>query len=110
MNKKRVFTKLKSQNGESIVEVLVAVLITALASVLFAAMFTASTRIIQSGATKMNEYYESLSVDTDAATTAKIKFSDVSGQDLMVNGSSEKQVTVYQNNGKTASFYVGGSE
>lgn len=54
MSKWRFLVKLKSNKGESIAEVLVAVLFTVLASILFASMLTASARIVQKSETKMN--------------------------------------------------------
>lgn len=100
--------KISSQRGESITEVLVAVLITALAVLVFATMVSASTRIIRSGEIKMNKYYEDISVDPGNKSEESIAFSDGNSHDaLSVNGDSGKKVTLYKNSEGTALFYTG---
>ncbi|MGN0434221.1 MAG: hypothetical protein ACI4EB_06745 [Bilifractor sp.] len=99
--------KIASQRGESITEVLVAVLITSLAVLVFATMVSASTRIIRSGEKKMNKYYEDISVDPGNKSEESIAFSDGNSQVLSVNGDSEKNVTLYKNSEGTALFYTG---
>ena len=61
--------KLNSRKGESIGEVLVALLISALALVMLASMITASTRMIQSSRDKLNEYYLANNTLTDRPET-----------------------------------------
>lgn len=51
-------SKLKSASGESIAEVLVAVLISAMALVMLASMITASTSMIRAGDEKLKDYYD----------------------------------------------------
>ena len=106
MSKWRFLVKLKSNKGESIAEVLVAVLFTVLASILFASMLTVSARIVQKSETKMNQYYQESSADGDTGNLQKVEFKDSSGNTLTINGKSSKSVTVYQNSGKTASYYI----
>lgn len=100
--------KIASQRGESITEVLVAVLITSLAVLVFATMVSASTRIIRSSEIKMNKYYKDISVDSRNKSVASIAFSDGNSHGgLSVNGDSEKNVTLYKNSEGTALFYTG---
>lgn len=100
--------KIASQRGESITEVLVAVLITSLAVLVFATMVSASTRIIRSGEKKMNKYYEDISVNPRNNSKESIAFSDGNSHDaLSVNGDSKKSVTLYKNSEGTALFYTG---
>lgn len=62
----RVFQKIKkkvfNRKGDSIAEVLIALLISSLALVMLAAMITASANIITNSKTKMNDYYEEINV------------------------------------------------
>ncbi len=51
-------SKLKNNSGESIAEVLVAVLISAMALVMLASMITASTSMIRAGDGKLDDYYD----------------------------------------------------
>lgn len=110
MRKNRIGKLFISRNGESISEALVAVLITALGALLFATMVSVSTRMIRNSETKMNAYYQEISVDPDGnGTQQTILFSDAdSDKELTVNGSSTKTVTFYQNSEGTASYYAGG--
>ena len=50
--------KLKSQKGETIAEVLIALLISSLALVMLASMISSTERIVTSSTKKMAEYYE----------------------------------------------------
>ena len=58
--KSRLVEKLKSNSGESIAEVLVALLIASFGLLLLATMITASVRLIQNGDEYMNNYYENI--------------------------------------------------
>ncbi len=60
--KSKIFEKLHSKAGESIGEVLVALLISALALVMLASMITSSSRMIQNSRVKMEEYYRANSI------------------------------------------------
>ena len=55
---KKLFQKLNSCRGESIGEVLVALLISALALVMLAGMISASSRMITKSKTELKEYYD----------------------------------------------------
>ena len=56
--KKKWIAKLNSRTGDSIAEVLVALLISALGLVILASMIISSTRMISSSRDKMERYYE----------------------------------------------------
>ena len=60
MNKllERIGAKLRKRGGESITEVLVAVLISAVALTMLASMIAASTTMIQRSRSQMEKYYE----------------------------------------------------
>ena len=55
--KRKTGSKLQNNRGDSIAEVLVALLISALALVMLASMITSSSKMILSSKTKMNAYY-----------------------------------------------------
>ena len=55
--KNRIRDRLRNQDGDSIAEVLIALLISSLALVMLASMITSSTKIITGSKTKMNDYY-----------------------------------------------------
>ena len=67
--KKKVLEKLRSRRGDSIAEVLVAVLISAVALVMLASMITSSSRLITRSKDKMEEYYEKSSALADHGGT-----------------------------------------
>lgn len=56
--KRKIILKLRSSNGESLTETLVALLIAAIALVMLASMISSTTRIVTQSKTKMTEYYE----------------------------------------------------
>ncbi len=56
--KKRIIDKLKAQAGESIAEVLIALLIAALALTMLASVISTSARIINQSKSKMAAYYD----------------------------------------------------
>ncbi len=56
--KKRIIDKLKAQAGESIAEVLIALLIAALALTMLASVISTSARIINKSKSKMAAYYD----------------------------------------------------
>jgi len=55
--KTKLMEKLHSQAGESIAEVLIAVLISALALTMLAGMISSTVRMVNAGKEKMNTYY-----------------------------------------------------
>lgn len=88
--------KIRSERGESLAEVLFAMLFSALALVLLASMITASTRIISASRDRMNSYYaqnaalsgQSIGGDENVTTgTANVAISE----DLL---SQDESVTV----------------
>ena len=69
--KKLIRGKLNSRKGESIAEVLVALLIAALALVMLASMITSSSSMIKSSRIKMQDYYTANNaLETRTGTTA----------------------------------------
>lgn len=58
---KKLFRKLRSQRGESFVEILVAILIVAFGCMLVASMYTSSMNLNLSAAKNDKSYYEALS-------------------------------------------------
>ncbi len=63
--KKKMKKKLHNRRGDSIAEVLVALLISSLALVMLASMITSSARMITASKAKLNEYYR----ETEALCT-----------------------------------------
>lgn len=55
--KRRIKKRLKSQTGESIGEVLIALLISSLALVMLAGMISATNNMVKKSETVMNDYY-----------------------------------------------------
>lgn len=69
----RIRAKLRTRGGESITEVLVAVLISAVALTMLASMIAASTRLIQTSRSQMEKYYEgnrALDLQQDSSGTS----------------------------------------
>ena len=56
--KTRLMKRLRSESGESIAEVLVALLIAAVALMMLAAMISSTVSIVNKSKTKMDEYYQ----------------------------------------------------
>ena len=90
----RLSSKLKSKAGESIAEVLIALLIAALALTMLASVITTSARIITSSKAAMNAYYQERN-GLDAGTSASgsltlqiIKTGDSSGTVILKEGQS----------------------
>ncbi len=72
--KARLLSKLKSTAGESIAEVLIALLIAALALTMLASVISTSAKIITNSKTAMNAYYEKRNaLDAGTASTSEIK-------------------------------------
>ena len=84
--KKKVLEKLRSRRGDSIAEVLIALLISVVALVMLAGMITSSTRLIQRSKDAMEQYdaaNNALSAMTANAPTANDTFT-VSSKTLSV--------------------------
>ncbi len=85
--------KIRSERGESLAEVLVAILFSALALVLLASMITTSTRIISASRDRMNSYYaqnaalSGQSVGLDDTVTTGTANVDIS-EDILSQGES----------------------
>ncbi len=110
--KKRMLEKLRSRRGDSIAEVLVAMLISAVALVLLASMITSSSRMIRRSRESMEDYDAANNVlaampDTVPDTVHTVtKASDVElnvknadSQTIRLKTASGSVVTVYENAG-----------
>lgn len=104
MRKRRFVEKLKSQVGESIAEVLIALLISSLALVMLASMISSTTSMVSRGKSAMKEYY-ACNEDLEKLTKTKEKTTETEGVSITIkpadSGTSikqiEKTVTVYGN-------------
>ncbi len=91
--KNKIIIRLKSSGGESIGEVLVAVLIASVALIMLATMIMYSTNMIRNSRNKMKEYYqanESLASVANADDSADITVSDGTH-----NLTDDESITVY---------------
>ena len=95
----RLSSKLKSTAGESIAEVLIALLIAALALTMLASVITTSARIITSSKAAMNEYYQERN-GLDAGTSASGSLT------LQIIKTGDSSGTVILKEGQSASFTV----
>lgn len=92
---KQVRQKLRSQRGESLGEVLVALLVAALAITILAGAIVTAGRIITQSREAMGEYYASnneLSAHSGTPTGGKVTFSE-----KLVDGTNEATVNFYVN-------------
>lgn len=84
--------KLNNHDGDSIAEVLVALLISSLALVMLASMITTSSRMIAASRTKMQDYYEeSSSLTSPDGASADVK---ISSAQLQIPGGTPQMYTV----------------
>ena len=114
MRKRRFVEKLKSQVGESIAEVLIALLISSLALVMLASMISSTTSMVSTGKSAMKEYY-ACNEDLEKLTKTEEKTTKTERVSITIkpadSGTSiaEKTipVTVYGNEclGKSVSSY-----
>lgn len=94
--------KLKSRNGESIAEVLVATLIAALATVMFASMVTASENMVRKSDTAYDNYVKDRRTIADnygkrnKGVPATVTISSPDGSVNIRSGSTVKSVIRYQ--------------
>ena len=100
--KKRICKKLRSKAGETIAEVLIALLISSLALVLLAQMISAATNMILSSEKTMKEYYKQNNVLAEQNTENKDSTATVTmtlgGLTFPPTGSTETiQVELYKN-------------
>lgn len=118
MQYKRIRKKLKSDAGESISEVLVALLISSLALVMLASMISTTQRIVSTSKEKMNQYYEANQVlDTMSESGGDLDMAISGG--AAVNGSTgttslnfSESVSCYTNDtlGKNVYAYSAAAE
>ena len=107
--KTRLLKRLSSQSGESIAEVLIALLIAAVALMMLASMISSTVSMVNKSKIKMDEYYQNNAVlelqTTPAETpTLTIKTSGSSSEtvqetptvDLYENKSFNKNIYAYQ--------------
>ena len=102
---KKIAQKLKNKGGESISEVLVALLISSLALVMLASMIGTTTRLVTRSKDTMREYYQAANIlelmeneagDTHATAIASLDISIENGGNLRINVPPEK-LTGYEN-------------
>lgn len=90
--------KLKSTSGESIAEVLIAMLVVALGSVLFASMVMASRDIVQKSEEAYHEYIEAHNdLETRAQATPSPDILEIRKSGNLISGTAEytEKVNVY---------------
>ena len=92
--KKKAGKKIHSNKGDSIAEVLIALLISALALVMLASMITTSSKLIISSKSKLEDYYNWKDpVSGDATVTFTFRFGDNSiSEDYEVSYSGNTQL------------------
>ncbi|MBQ6479683.1 MAG: hypothetical protein IJI45_01065 [Anaerolineaceae bacterium] len=102
--KKRMIDKLKHTCGETISEVLVALLISSLALVMLASMITSTSKMVTTSKSKMDEYYTAnteLESLTAASDPKAVKVNDLT---VSITGErlndfvASSGLTCYQNN------------
>lgn len=91
-----ILRKLRSENGESIAEVLVATLVVALGSVLFAGMVSASEKIVRNSDTAYDKYLSDHNAIEDYEPSSKgsssfVFISSPDGDNSLKIGSGAKQ-------------------
>ena len=84
---RRLFIKMKMDVGESIAEVLVALLISSLGLALLAMMVSSSSRMVQSSKTKVHEYLEA---SKNLETQSK---GEIDGETISFSGDTTSQIT-----------------
>ena len=96
-----VARRLRSRSGESLTEVLVAVLISAVALVMLAMMVATASRLIQSSQKNMEEYRNSnqaLANQGDTTNVGTVRFQDGNGTGVEIaHGVGEVSVYYYEN-------------
>ncbi|MBR4474567.1 MAG: hypothetical protein IKS55_13120 [Oscillospiraceae bacterium] len=99
--------RLKTQTGESIAEVLVALLISSLALVMLASMISATNSMVKKSETVMNEYYDcNNELEVQPPTTTYV--TKTSGS-ITITGTNFKKESIsvdyYENNSLVAKVY-----
>ena len=100
---KKLLKKLKSAKGESLAEMLVALLFVALALIMMATMINSASRITMQSRQATREFYSGLNtLDNPASgsgTEATASFKDSSGNAVSIGAGADFKVTV-SGNGK----------
>ena len=111
---KNVIKKLKSKSGETLVEILIAILIIALSAGLFASMYTASANINRSAREKDEKIYDAVGQLEDfigsanGGTKGKVKYTPTDSEgNSQSDGEKDVEVQVFTQDGMTA--YTGGT-
>lgn len=97
--------KLKSQNGESIAEVLVATLIAALATVMFASMVTASDNLIRKSDDAYKEYLQDYN-DIEGKNPEGSKNLQKGKDDSVKISSEDESVRIQSNTTRKITLYT----
>ena len=88
---KRIITKVKSRAGETIAEVLVALLISSVALVMLAGMIASTTSMVTQSKSKMEDYYEANeTLETQTETTGPSFSIQISDEDNAIDVQVEK--------------------
>ncbi len=93
--KRRIKTKLHSQTGETISEVLIALLISALALTMLATMISSTVSMVAKSKTSMKEYYENnIKLEQQSGgTPGKVTIQADSGRKI----SETENINIYEN-------------
>lgn len=107
----RLKKRLKSESGESIAEVLVALLIAAIALMMLATMISSTVSIVNKSKIKMDEYYNNnivlelqsnpketptLTIQSDPSTPSAERVQETPTVELYENATFKKKVYAYQ--------------
>ncbi|MDD6257860.1 MAG: hypothetical protein PUA69_01150 [Erysipelotrichaceae bacterium] len=96
-----ILRKLRSENGESIAEVLVATLVVALGSVLFVGMVSASEKIVRNSDTAYDKYLSDHNAIEDYEHSSEENSSSVSisspdgDNSLEINSGAKQKIKLY---------------
>lgn len=100
---RKCMAKLRSRAGETLVEILVALLIIALASILMVGMYSASTSIDKSARDQDKRLYESLSAVEGGTATKLTTITEITLDDTDTSGKDVTiKVDVYEDGAFTA--------
>ncbi len=110
---KNMIKKLKSKSGETLMEILVAILILALSAGLFASMYTASANINRSAREKDEKIYDAVGEledfigSTSGGTEGTVTYTPLDSEGEPQSGEGNVKVQVFTQDGMTA--YTGGT-
>lgn len=104
MTSRTIREKLKSRRGESLAEVMVAILIIAVALVLLSSLVIASSRMVDNGGKKMHTIYSASSaMETHDASMSSQQL-DIVSDKAIKNATSIIPVKVYKYTGNNSSI------